>query len=233
MARNCTTRGKHQTREGTDGQSFDFWEHVWFSDEAHFDLNGSVNKQNDRWWAAEAPDYLIEHVAHPQRVTVFAAIHATKGIVFCFFDETVNTVRYIIALDDIIIPQIEGRRTSDIDYDIWQQDGASCHVSHGAIGFLTSSTFLCLVTKNFSPPSIGWPACSPDLNPCDSFLWGYLKSKVWESGVIKTKDELKSAIVAAIAQLDGPDRHKITNGVRAFIPNVQKVVDVGGRHRPT
>jgi hypothetical protein len=25
---------------------------------------------------------------------------------------------------------------------------------------------------------VGWPAHSPDLAPCDFFLWGYLKSKV-------------------------------------------------------
>jgi hypothetical protein len=26
---------------------------------------------------------------------------------------------------------------------------------------------------------VGWPAHSPDLVPCDFFLWGYLKSKVY------------------------------------------------------
>ncbi|GBM98968.1 hypothetical protein AVEN_181010-1 [Araneus ventricosus] len=26
---------------------------------------------------------------------------------------------------------------------------------------------------------IDWPPYSPDLNPCDSFLWGYIKDKVY------------------------------------------------------
>jgi len=24
-----------------------------------------------------------------------------------------------------------------------------------------------------------WPGCSPDLNPCDNFLWGYIKSRIY------------------------------------------------------
>jgi len=27
---------------------------------------------------------------------------------------------------------------------------------------------------------VGWPARSPDLNPCDFFLWGYLKEKFFK-----------------------------------------------------
>jgi len=27
---------------------------------------------------------------------------------------------------------------------------------------------------------VGWPARSPDLSPCDFFLWGYLKEKVFK-----------------------------------------------------
>ena len=27
---------------------------------------------------------------------------------------------------------------------------------------------------------VGWPALSPDLSPCDFFLWGYLKEKVFK-----------------------------------------------------
>lgn len=29
--------------------------------------------------------------------------------------------------------------------------------------------------------NISWPACSPDLSSCDFFLWGYLKSKVFQT----------------------------------------------------
>ena len=33
----------------------DFWQKIIMSDEAHFQLNGGVNKQNCRFYAAENP----------------------------------------------------------------------------------------------------------------------------------------------------------------------------------
>ena len=45
----------------------------------------------------------------------------------------------------------------------------------------------------FRNGDISWPPRSPDLSPCDFFLWGYLKSKVY-LGKPRTIDELKEAI---------------------------------------
>lgn len=42
-----------------------------------------------------------------------------------------------------------------------------------------------------------WPARSPDLAPCDFFLWGYLKSLVYTERP-KTLAQLKNNIQAAI-----------------------------------
>jgi hypothetical protein len=36
--------------------------------------------------------------------------------------------------------------------------------------------------------NIEWPARSPELNACDFFLWGYLKSKVYEKKPRTTVD---------------------------------------------
>ena len=40
------------------------------SDEAHFYMNGFVNKQNFRYWATENPQMMQEKSLHTQRVTV-------------------------------------------------------------------------------------------------------------------------------------------------------------------
>ena len=45
---------------------------VIFSDEAHFDFIGYVNKQDCRIWATENPHAYIEKPTHPKRVTVGA-----------------------------------------------------------------------------------------------------------------------------------------------------------------
>ena len=39
---------------------------IIFSDEAHFDLGGYVNKQNCRIWATENPHAYIEKPTHPK-----------------------------------------------------------------------------------------------------------------------------------------------------------------------
>ena len=45
------------------------------------------------------------------------------------------------------------------------------------------------------------PPRSPDLNPCDYFLWGYLKSKVSRS-LPKTLDDLKANITREIKNIN-------------------------------
>ena len=44
---------------------------ITFSDEAHFDLGGYVNKQNYRIWATENPHAYIEKPTYPKRITVW------------------------------------------------------------------------------------------------------------------------------------------------------------------
>jgi hypothetical protein len=46
------------------------------SDEAHFHLNGTVNKQNLRYWAANNPRNIHERTFHSARVTVWCAVVA-------------------------------------------------------------------------------------------------------------------------------------------------------------
>ena len=46
-----------------------------------------------------------------------------------------------------------------------------------------------------------WPPRSPDLNPCDYFLWGYLKSKVYKP-LPKTLDDLKENITREIQKIN-------------------------------
>ena len=40
---------------------------------------------------------------------------------------------------------------------------------------------------------IEWPPYSPDLNPCDFFLWGYLKDRVYREAP-RTISDLRTSI---------------------------------------
>ena len=59
---------------------------IIFSEEAHFDLGGYVNKQNCRVWSTENPYAYIEKPTHPKRVTVWCGSWC-KGIIEPFFFE--------------------------------------------------------------------------------------------------------------------------------------------------
>ncbi|GFU79344.1 DUF4817 domain-containing protein [Trichonephila clavipes] len=49
---------------------------ILFSDEAHFWLNGYVNKQNCRIWNEANPQVYAETPLHPETLTVWCALWA-------------------------------------------------------------------------------------------------------------------------------------------------------------
>ncbi|GFX00009.1 transposable element Tcb2 transposase [Trichonephila clavipes] len=54
----------------------DFHKQILFSDEAHFWLNGYVNKQNCRIWSEANPQVYVETPLHPEKLTVWCALWA-------------------------------------------------------------------------------------------------------------------------------------------------------------
>ncbi|GFT70970.1 hypothetical protein TNCV_694991 [Trichonephila clavipes] len=54
----------------------DFHKRILFSDEAHFWLNGYVNKQNCRIRSEADPQVFVETPLHPEKLTVWCALWA-------------------------------------------------------------------------------------------------------------------------------------------------------------
>jgi hypothetical protein len=74
--------------------------------------------------------------------------------------------------------------------------------------------------------NLEWPARSPDLNACDFFLWGYLKSKVYEKRP-RTTEDLKENIrdeVAAISPI------MLQRVMQNFQKRLRECVGHNGRH---
>ena len=69
----------------------------------------------------------------------------------------------------------------------FQRDGAPAHFSHLARKQLTA-TFGDRWMVHLGP--VPWPARSPDLNPLDFFLWGYLETLVYATPVDHVDDLL-------------------------------------------
>ncbi|GFU96172.1 hypothetical protein TNCV_4506612 [Trichonephila clavipes] len=60
--------------------SGNYWRNLLISrsmtDEAHFWLNGYVNKQNCRIWSEANPQVYVETPLHPEKLTVWCALWA-------------------------------------------------------------------------------------------------------------------------------------------------------------
>ncbi|GFX46883.1 DUF4817 domain-containing protein [Trichonephila clavipes] len=54
----------------------DFHKRILFSDEAHFWLNGYVNKQNCHIWSEANPQVYVETPLHTEKLTVWCALWA-------------------------------------------------------------------------------------------------------------------------------------------------------------
>ncbi|GFU64190.1 transposable element Tcb1 transposase [Trichonephila clavipes] len=62
--------------EGPTVNSPSLPEPLQMSDEAHFWLNGCVNKQNCRIWSEANPQVYVETPLHPEKLTVWCALWA-------------------------------------------------------------------------------------------------------------------------------------------------------------
>ncbi|GBL81042.1 hypothetical protein AVEN_83120-1 [Araneus ventricosus] len=52
-------------------------------------------------------------------------------------------------------------------------------------------------------PLLPWPPKSPDLTPCDFFLWGYVNDEVYVPPMPTTLQALQERITAAVTDIDG------------------------------
>jgi len=159
--------------------------HLICTDEAIFTLTECLNKQNNRTWATEKPFEDIEKPLQDERIHVWMAISAEKVYGVHVFNETVNMINYLEMLQTFFWPK--HLRTSSYEKYWFQQDGAPAHTAIIGQEWLSSKFGTKFIDKN------KWPPRSPDLNPCDYFLWGYLKERVY-TPLPKNLDELKTNI---------------------------------------
>ncbi|GFX80254.1 putative DD41D transposase [Trichonephila clavipes] len=178
----------------------DFHKRILFRDEAHFWLNGYVNKKNCRIWSEANPQVYVETTLHPEKLTVWCALWAGGIIVPYFFknDEghnvTVNGDRYRAMITNFFIPELNNYDVQELWF---QQDGATCHTAHATID-LMEDTFGDRLILRFGP--VNWAPRSCDLTPLDYFLWGYVKSLVY-SDKPQTRDHLEDNIRRATADI--------------------------------
>jgi len=116
------------------------------SDEAHFHLNGFVNKQNCQFWAAENPLELHHRPLHSSKVTVWCSV-LKVGIVGPYFFEdwetavSVTSARYVNMLNNFLCPELQ--KCGVNMREMWfQQDGATAQIYRFATFFCGDTSSL-------------------------------------------------------------------------------------------
>lgn len=207
-----------------------------FSDEANFELSGYVNSQNVRRYSPlKSADPV--HGGRPAHFVVDKPTNSTKLMVFCglksdgsfglkfYRGETMNGDRYHSLLQYHVLPELRHWNGGSLATLVWQQDGAPCHVTNRNMRYLDSQFGDRVVSRN-SIQGRDWPARSPDLNPLDYFLWGYLKSKVY-SPWPRNLDDLETNIRREVRNLQPA---MIRRAIMEIKVRAQKCLNARGGH---
>lgn len=185
----------------------EFFESIIFTDESSFWLHTSPNCQNYRQWATSHPHSVYRgHTQYPQRLNCWAGIVANQIIGPIFIDGTLTGEKYLQMLENDISERIADL---DLENELWfMHDGAPPHQYHLARDFLHTSFPLRVIGKREEP--LAWPPRSPDLNPCDSFLWGHIKSTIYRANPFANLETLQGAIERCCDLLSPIQLHNVT-----------------------
>ena len=128
-------------------------------------------------------------------------------------------------METVLFPQMQqqlGRRKwREL---VWQQDGAAPHQARMVMEWLdTLFGQRMLALKSVRGDS--WAPSSPDMNPADFFLWGYLKEKVY-SPPPTTIPALKRKIQAEFSRIP---EVMVQAAVRSMKKRASLMVQAGGR----
>lgn len=171
-----------------------FLSHVLFTDEASFSREAIINYHNNHLWAEDNPHGIVEaHHQHKFSVNVWVGIIGEHLIGPHFLPLRLNGDSYCNFLEHHL-PILLEDVPLEIRHHMWfMQDGAPAHFSRLARQYLDVVYPNHWIGRGGTQP---WPPRSPDLNPLDFCIWGYLKSLVYNTPVGNIED-LRNRIVAS------------------------------------
>ena len=157
-----------------------FCEKLVMTDEAAFAMDGCVNSHNTRYWSDQQPEENVFEISmRREKISLWAGVCGNGRVIGPFFYEgTLSGNKYGEMLDDMIMPSIReayGNRTVDIWF---MHDGAPAHRGLNVRHKLREVFGDKVLGLGFRQE---WPPRSPDMTPCDFFLWGHIKNQVYKS----------------------------------------------------
>lgn len=192
-----------------------------FVDEKKFIVEEVANRRNSRA-IAYSPDEVapVMKGKNPASVMVFGAVASDGRIMpphFMPAGVMIDTDAYLTILKESLIPWM--MKYYDLSKVMLVQDSAPAHASQRVQDFLSQRIPL------YVPKDI-WPSNSPDLNPCDFWMWGVVEQKSNSTTPANVSD-LKKAIRKAVSTIDQDEARRACS---AFRRRLERVRDADGGH---
>lgn len=214
----------NQPRIGNDNFAWN----ILFTDESEFTRNGNNNFHNLHLWDTENPHGIIE-ARHQRRfsVNVWGGIIGNFLLGPVFLPPRLNGTAYHRFLAYQLPALLEDIPLATRQRMWLMHDGAPAHFSLIARNWLNQANHYRDRWIGRGGP-INWPARSPDLNPCDFYLWGHSSALVYTTPIVD-EDDLRRRITNAFETIR--NTHGLLQRVNAsFYRRLEVCIQAEGGH---
>jgi len=173
---------------------------ILFTDESCFTRRGMTNLHNEHIYAEENPNAIrVRHYQREFKINVWMGIIDNFLIGPFRLPDRLDGNSYLQFLQENLPELLENVPLNLRQEMIFMHDGAPPHFARAVREYLTEQFADRWIGRGEEAP-IQWPPRSPDLNPCDFFLWGALKTKIYEVQ-INSAEQLWNRIQNAVNAL--------------------------------
>ena len=199
---------------------------ILFTDGASFTRDGINNLRNVHTWSHRNPHATC--VTHFQRrfsLNVWCVLLGNRLIGAFVFDNNLTGNTYEAFLRNELPGLLEDIPLMIRSKMYFQHDGAPPHYTIRVRKFLNES-FPNRWLGRGGP--VAWPPRSPDLTPLDYYLWGYMKTLVYETKV-DSRASLRRRIFAAAEQIRNHP-HNIASATGSLKIRAENCIATEGGH---
>lgn len=204
----------------------DFFNKILWTDESTFSTAGVYNRKNKHYWASRNP-----HKIAPIKFSGRTSIHVWCGVLRnriigpIFYRGNLTAALYHGFLENEIEQLLQNIPLHEYANIVWQQDGATPHSTVMVRNYLNTN-YPVWIGKN---GPISWPPNSPDLTLMDTFLWGYLKNKIYS---IRNNNihQLQNEIIEEINTLNREKQEFIVSAIENLKKRYRLCIEHNGGH---
>lgn len=213
---------------GQKEADLNFGNTILFTDEACFTRRGVTNFHNEHVYAVENPHAIkINHFQHEFKLNVWIGIIGNFIVGPVILPQRLTGNIYLQFLQNTL-PDLLDDLPIQLRINMWyMHDGAPPHFSVNVRNYLNQVYPNKWIGRGNDAP-VNWPPRSPDLTPCDFFLWGHIKSVVYKTPVAN-EAQLWQRIQHAINDLRG-DGEILQRVMFNFLRRINLCMRVNGEH---